>query len=64
MRAFFHFLVLFASSRTSALFLFACIVSFSVLTLCSFSFEMVKQRTDFGSNDSGAVLCIPCLVQM
>jgi len=25
---------------------------------------MVKQRTDFGSNDSGAVLCIPCLVQM
>lgn len=59
MRAFFHFLVLFTSSRTSALFLFAFAFCFffPFRSLCSFTFFLRdgKQRADFGSNDSGSV---------
>lgn len=48
MRAF-HFLVLFASSRTSALFLFACIFCFRVLSnITLFFFLMVSSEQILG----------------
>lgn len=70
MRAFFHFLVLFTSSRTSALFLFAfafCFFFFPFVlyVLLRFSFEMVSSEQILGVMTVGrSVLCIPCLVPM
>lgn len=49
MRAFFHFLVLFASSRTSALFLFACVWFLpNFMFSYGFSFEMVSSEQILG----------------
>lgn len=49
------FLILFTSSRTSALSLFACSFLFSFI-LALYLFLVVKQRADFRSNDSGSCL--------